>query len=103
MKKILLLCLFLVGCSDEKINPENIKEMQIDALKEYLENNATLSDPIIVENIIGSDIEKYHGIVKFKIPGTKRTQKVLCTGVMYNSEIKILPFGSIKQLSIICG
>jgi hypothetical protein len=102
MRKILLLCLFLVGCSDDAITPETIKQMQIDALREYLTENAVLSEPIIIDNIIGNDIENYHGIIKFKTPGTKKIQKVLCTGVLYDSEIKLAPFGSVKRLSIIC-
>lgn len=93
-----------MGCNTaEKLDAEVIKELQVEALKEYLQDNAVLADPIIIDNIISDNLDEYRGIVKFKIPGTKRTQKVLCTGVLYNSEIKLSPFGEIKQLSIICG
>lgn len=95
--RYILLCLFLVGCS----NNENLEQLQVTALKEYLVENAILSDPIITKNVIGSDKQEYRGLVKFKIVGSNRTQTLKCYGITEDKET-FIPLFYKQNLNIFC-
>jgi hypothetical protein len=103
MKFYILCALFLVGCSTHVTeNKSSLQELQASALKEYLLDNAVLSDPIIIENTVSSDLNDYKGVVRFKIEGVKRTQTVKCFGIMQDSDMKIIPLISKQKLNIFC-
>lgn len=103
MKTVILTLLLLTGCSSTiSESKSSLQNLQVSALKEYLTNNAVLSDPIIIENIVSSDVNDYKGIVKFKIDGTKRIQTVKCFGIIQDSDIQLIPLMTKRKLNIFC-
>ncbi|MGE5862341.1 MAG: hypothetical protein ACM31H_01095 [Nitrososphaerales archaeon] len=81
---VLVVSLILVGCSDMPLmlHEEVLKNQEL-ALQEYLQENAILEEPIILNNVNQYHVESdtFVGLIKFKFNNSKKVQSIACTSI----------------------